>query len=156
APQPKQGELPKQGEVISQPKTPIGEQIPPPPGGGSGGDAPPEPTLGPTPLGKVGALQALIFGDNADNAPLKFSGWMDFDYTYRSTGHGINNVAPVMNRFGDEALVRQLGLYISKPLDPKCWSWGFNAIFIAGADASFLGPTAGGWRNTDPRFGSQF
>ena len=61
-----------------------------------------------------------------------------------------------MNRFGDEALARSIGLYISKPLDPKDWSWGFNAIFIGGADAAFLGPTAGGWANTNPRFGSQF
>jgi hypothetical protein len=110
---------------------------------------------GPTPLGDVKVLQNLIFGDDPKPC-INVSGWADFDYTYRSTGSGINNVAPVMNRFGNEALVRQLGIYLSKPLDPKEWSWGFNAIFIAGADASFLGPTAGGWRNTDPRFGSQF
>jgi len=29
-------------------------------------------------------------------------------------------------------------------------------IFIGGADASFLTPTAGGWANTNPRFGSSF
>src|SRR5439155_9483399 len=73
-----------------------------------------------------------------------------------STGRGVNNIAPVMNRFGDEFLARQLGLWLSKPLDPEHWSWGFNSIFIAGADASFLTPTAGGWRNTDPRFGTSF
>ncbi len=61
-----------------------------------------------------------------------------------------------MNRFADEPLTRQLGLYISKPLDPNCWSWGFNAILITGADASFLEPTAGGWNNTNPRFGASF
>jgi hypothetical protein len=118
--------------------------------------APEEPALGPMPLLKVGILNELIYGDAAADAKIKFAGWMDFDYTYRSTSPGINNVAPVMNRFGDEFLTRQLGLYVYKPLDPKYWSWGFNAIFIAGADASFLTPTAGGWRNTDPRFGSQF
>jgi Putative beta-barrel porin-2, OmpL-like. bbp2 len=112
--------------------------------------------LGPTPLLKVGILQGLIFGDDADKAKWKVAGWLDADFTYRSTGHGINNIAPVMNRFGDEALLRQLGVLISRPLDQSTWSWGFNAIFIAGADASFLGPTAGGWRNTDPRFGTQF
>ena len=87
---------------------------------------------------------------------IKFSGWMDFDYTYRSTGSGVNAIAPVENRFGNEALARELGLYIYKPLDEKCWSWGFNVIFLAGADASFLTPTAGGWANTNPRFGTDF
>jgi hypothetical protein len=89
--------------------------------------------------------------------PYQIFGWADFDYTYRSTGSGINNIAPVMNRFGDEALVRQLGLAITKPLDPKDWSWGFNAILIAGADAAFLNPTAGSFiSNPDPRFGLSF
>jgi hypothetical protein len=117
---------------------------------------PQEPSLGPTPLTKVGILQGLLFGDNADKAWFHIAGWLDTDYTYRSTGTGVNNVAPVMNRFGDEWLMRQIGLYAWKPLDPKCLSWGFNVIFIAGSDASFLTPLSGGWRNTDPRFGSSF
>jgi hypothetical protein len=83
-------------------------------------------------------------------------GWLDTDYTFRSTGTGLNNIAPVMNRFGDEWLMRQIGLYVTKPLDPKCLSFGFNVIFIAGSDASFLTPIGGGWRNPDPRFGSSF
>jgi hypothetical protein len=116
---------------------------------------PEAPKYGPTPLPEVGILQSLIFGENSD-CKVKIASWMDFDYTYRSTGKGVNNIAPVMNRFGDEALVRSLGTYIYKPLDEKDWSWGFNAIFIAGADASFLTPTAGGWRNNDPRFGTSF
>jgi Putative beta-barrel porin-2, OmpL-like. bbp2 len=122
----------------------------------SEGEAPAEPPLGPTPLTSVGILNDLIYGDRAKDAKIKFAGWMDFDYTYRSIGGGINNVAPVENRFGNEFLVRELGLYIYKPLDPKCWSWGFNALFLAGADGAFLTPTAGGWRNTDPRFGAEF
>jgi len=139
--------------------------------------------LGPTPLLKVHCLEDWLRelcgkGPINDNPPpaadascpamdgaccdkhkecnIHIAGWIDADYTYRSTGSGENNVAPVMNRFGDEFLMRQIGLYLYKPLDPKDWSWGFNAIFIAGADAAFLGPTAGGWANTDPRFGSQF
>ncbi len=115
-----------------------------------------ESPLGPTPLNKVQILQKLLFGDNADKAKIQVSGWMDFDYTFRSTGPGVNNVAPVMNRFGDEFLARTLGLYITKPLDPKELSWGFNAIFIAGADAAFLTPLAGGWTNSNPRFGTSF
>jgi hypothetical protein len=120
------------------------------------GAAPAEPKYGPTPLTDVGILNNLIYGDRAKDAKIKFSAWMDFDYTFRSTGPGENNVAPVENRFGDEFLVRELGLYVYKPLDPKTWSWGFNCIFIAGSDAAFLTPTAGGWENTDPRFGTSF
>lgn len=112
--------------------------------------------LGPTPLLKVGILQNLLFGDNADQSKIKVSGWMDFDYTFRSTGPGENNVAPVMNRFGDEALVRELGIYISRALDPKDWSWGFNIIWFAGSDASFIQPTAGWPAQTNPRFGESF
>ncbi|HLJ95732.1 MAG TPA: outer membrane beta-barrel protein [Gemmataceae bacterium] len=115
-----------------------------------------EPALGPTPLLKVGTLNELIYGDRASEAKIKFAGWLDMDYTFRSTSSGINNIAPVENRFGNEFLVRELGLYIYKPLDPKCWSWGFNALFLTGSDGSFLTPTAGGWRNTDPRFGASF
>ncbi len=118
-------------------------------------EATPPAPLGPTPLLDVKIFQKLLTDD--DPKPwLHVAGWMDFDYTYRSTGSGENNVAPVMNRFGDEFLTRQLGLYLFKPLDEKCWSWGFNAIFIGGADASFLTPTAGGWNNTNPRFGADF
>src|SRR5436189_44079 len=57
---------------------------------------------------------------------------------------------------GAEFLFREIGIYAYRPLDPNCLSWGFNAIFLAGSDASFISPTAGGWRNTDPRFGTQF
>jgi Putative beta-barrel porin-2, OmpL-like. bbp2 len=121
-----------------------------------GAPAPDAGGYGPTPLTKVGILDKLIYGDNAKDATIHFTGWIDADYTFRSTGPGQNNIAPVMNRFGDEALLRQIGLYIYKPLDPKCLSWGFNCIFIAGADASFLTPIGGGWNNTNPRFGGDF
>ncbi len=117
--------------------------------------APAAAPLGPTPLLDVKIFQKLLTDD--DPKPwLHVAGWMDFDYTYRSTGSGENNVAPVMNRFGDEFLTRQLGLYLFKPLDEKTWSWGFNCIFIGGADASFLTPIGGGYANPNPRFGSDF
>jgi len=115
-----------------------------------------ESALGPTPLPKVNILQDWIFGKDNKDAPIIVRGWLDQDYTFRSTGPGRNNIAPVMNRFGDEYLFRQLGLWLSKPLDAKELSWGFNSIMIAGADASFLTPTLGGWKNADPRFGSSF
>jgi Putative beta-barrel porin-2, OmpL-like. bbp2 len=111
--------------------------------------------LGPTPPDQVKILQSLL-GLDEENPPIRIFGWLDPDYTYRSTGHGINNIAPVMNRFGDELLMRQIGLNIYKPLDPKDWSWGFNSILIAGSDAAFLNPTAGWFKSTDPRFGLSF
>jgi hypothetical protein len=83
-------------------------------------------------------------GDCGKKDPcLRIFGWMDFDYTYRSTGGGNNPIAPVMNHYGNEFLNRQNGIAVSKVLDPKEWSWGFNMILIAGSDASFLNPTQG-------------
>jgi hypothetical protein len=119
------------------------------------GNPPPEETYGPTPLADVKILQGLLFGDDPKPC-LKIAGWADFDYTYRSTGTGRTNIAPVMNHFGDEFLARELGLWLSKPLDPEHWSWGFNAIYIAGADAFFIQPTAGWPAQTNPRFGQDF
>jgi hypothetical protein len=119
------------------------------------GEPSPEGAYGPTPLADVKILQNLLFGEQ-EKPWLRIAGWADFDYTYRSTGSGQNNVAPVMNRFGDEFLARQFGLYLWKPLDPTCWSWGFNSIFIAGSDASFIQPTAGYPAQTNPRFGQSF
>src|SRR5260370_13770646 len=80
----------------------------------TGQDAPAteeRPSYGPTPLDKVGILQNLIFGDRAKDSKIKVSGWIDLDYTFRSSGPGINNIAPVQNRFGDEFLARELGLF---------------------------------------------
>ena len=127
-----------------------------------------EAKLGPAPPQDAKCLQNifhdLCWGDRIDPAtgkakpdPITIFGWADFDYTFRSTSSGQNNIAPVMNRFGNEGLVRELGLDISKPLDPKDWSWGFNMILMAGADAAFLNPTAGAFiSNPDPRFGLIF
>jgi hypothetical protein len=119
--------------------------------------------LGPTPFPAVGIIQDWVFGKDNKDACIKIGGWADFDYTYNSTGAGkaFNptggpGIAPVMNRFGDEFTVRQLGLMISKPLDNKTWSWGFNIIALGGADASFLQPTKGWPAQTDPRMGFDF
>jgi|SRR6266851_1959585 len=118
-------------------------------------EAPADEPLGPTPANKVNILQNLL-GFDEENPPLKVFGWIDPDYTYRSTGHGQNNIAPVMNRFGDEALMREIVLNVNKPLDPKDWSWGFNSTLLAGSDGAFLAPTAGWFKQTDPRFGISF
>ncbi len=141
-----QAETPKDTQGTPAPAPEVAAEPAAAPGGG----------MGPTPLLSVGILNGLIYGDNPDRMPIKAAAWADFDYTYRSTGRGVNNVAPVMNRFGDEALVRQLGIYLYRPLKTDELSFGFNMIFIGGADAAFLAPTAGGWTNSNPRFGSSF
>ena len=92
-----------------------------------------------------------------DDSKLKIFGWLEGDYTYRSSGAGRTTVAPVMNRFGNEALLRQAVLRIERPLDPNCWSWGFNVQAMGGADAAFLNPSKGAIiRNPDPRMGFEF
>jgi Putative beta-barrel porin-2, OmpL-like. bbp2 len=111
---------------------------------------------GPTPLTGVNIINDAL-GLTKESC-IHISAWMDFDYTYSNNGSGPQKVrvAPVMNSFGNEFLTRSLGVYLHKDLDQNCFSWGFNVIAIAGADASFLEPTAGGWNNTDPRFGTSF
>src|SRR5262249_38310490 len=58
------------------------------------GTPPAEGGYGPTPLPDVKILQNLIFGKQ-EKPCLTIAGWADFDYTYRSTGSGLNMVAPV-------------------------------------------------------------
>ncbi|OAI42284.1 hypothetical protein AYO40_00125 [Planctomycetaceae bacterium SCGC AG-212-D15] len=103
--------------------------------------------FGKSPLGDD--LKPCDGGDGCKKDPcLRIFGWADFDYTYRSTGGGNNPIAPVMNHYGNEFLNRQNGISVSKLLDPEKLSWGFNAIFIFGSDASFLNPTKGWFQGT--------
>ena len=113
-------------------------------------------SLGPTPFPSVKILQNAIFGQDNKDAPFQIGGWVDLDYTYRSTGSGRNDRAPVMNRFGNEFLARQIGLMITKPLEKEGFSWGYNIIALAGADGSFLQPTKGFGNQTNDRFGFTF
>jgi hypothetical protein len=138
----------KPSSVTGEPAPAEGEAAAP---GDDGGAAP----LGPTAPDKVNILQNLL-GLDEEKPALKVFGWIDPDYTYRSTGHGQNNIAPVMNRFGDEFLMREIVLNVNKPMDPKDWSWGFNSTLLAGSDGAFLQPTAGWFKQTDPRFGLSF
>ena len=112
--------------------------------------------VGPLVSGSFCFTTARRFGKDNKDAPLQIGGWVDLDYTYSSNGGGVNNRAPVMNRFGNEATVREIGLMITKDLDRTTWSWGFNIIAIAGSDASFLQPTKGWYAQTNPRFGFDF
>jgi hypothetical protein len=114
------------------------------------------PAYGPTPLNKVGILEGLIFGDNAADSKIKINGWLESDYTYRSNGSGLTTVAPQMNRFGNEFLLREIGVDLYRPLDPTTWSWGFNVIYFGGSDAAVINPTRGWYTNPDPRFSNMF
>src|SRR5947208_3031837 len=83
-------------------------------------------------------------------------GWIETEYNYRSTGPGQTFVAPVMDRFGDEFMFRQVAIRFEKPLE-QCFSWGFNIQAYGGSDAAFLNPTAGAIIDRpDPRFGFDF
>src|SRR5260370_29099659 len=117
--------------------------------GGDGGGAA---ALGPTAPDKVNILQSLL-GFDEEKPPLKVFGWIDPDYTFRNNGHGINNIAPVMNRFGDEVLMREIVLNVNKPMDPKELSWGFNSTLLHDADGAFLQTTPGWFKQADHRFG---
>lgn len=111
---------------------------------------------GPTPLYKVGILQDAIFGAYGETSKIKISGWADADFTFRSSGYGRTNIAPLMNNYGNEFLFREIGLVLQRPLDHKELSWGFNSIFFGGSDAAFINPTRGWIANPDPRFSAQF
>ncbi len=115
---------------------------------------PSEPKLGPYPVDQVKFLQnALLPADSR----LKIYGWLETEYTYRSTGPGRTTVAPVMDRFGNEFLLRQLALRIERPLNPNDWSWGFNMQPYAGSDPAFLNPIRGAIiDHPNPRFGFDF
>ena len=113
-----------------------------------------EPRLGPTPVDQVKFLQNRLL---PADSPFKIYGWLETEYNYRSTGSGPTRVAPVIDRFGNEFMFRQLALRIEKPLDPKDWSWGFNMQPYAGSDPAFLNPTKGAIiAHPNPRFGFDF
>ncbi|MBV8071406.1 MAG: outer membrane beta-barrel protein [Acidobacteriaceae bacterium] len=90
----------------------------------------------------------------ADNG-LRFFGWVEGGYSSSSTGTGLLDVEPRMNRFGDAFLLNQAALVLERPLDEEQWSWGFRSEFYMGADAAFLRPLDG-FGPDNPRFGTDF
>jgi hypothetical protein len=124
---------------------------------------------GPTPVDQVKLLHDLFRW--ACNKPeecdpvtgkqkepcIKTYGWLDFGYTYSSSGHGPLSVEPRPNHFGDEFTLNQIALAIEKPLDPKELSWGFVVLAYGGSDAALLNPIRGAIvEKPDPRFGFDF
>ena len=116
--------------------------------------APVEPKWGPYPVDQVRFLQNLLL---PNDSRYKFYGWFEGEYSLRSTGHGQTKVEPVMDRFGDEFMFRQLALRIERTVDPTTWSWGFTVQPYAGSDPAFLNPTRGAIiADPNPRFGFDF
>jgi hypothetical protein len=85
---------------------------------------------------------------------LRFFGWADGGYTGSSTGSGLLELEPLMNRFGNTGLLNQATLVLERTLAPE-WSWGFRAEFYMGSDAALLRPT-NGFGPTGDKFGTDF
>jgi hypothetical protein len=116
------------------------------------------PALGPTPVADVRLLMdGLGLGNLFGDSGVRMFGWAEAGYTYSSTGPGLLNVQPRQNRFGNEALVNQLGLVLQKPLREGEFDLGFNIRYFAGADAA-LGQPLGGIDDpaNNPRFSHDF
>ena len=103
------------------------------------------PRWGPTPVDQVGFLKTLLSGVPAvADGKIRTFGWLEGGYTGASfPGHGILNIQPRLNRFGNEFTVNQLALVVQKPLAQDRLDWGFNIRYYAGSDAA-LGQPRGG------------
>jgi hypothetical protein len=116
------------------------------------------PALGPTPILNVRILMddlglANLFGDSG----IRAFGWIEGGYTASSSGSGLLATQPRQNRFGNEALLNQIGLVLQKPLAQDRFDIGFNVRYFAGADAA-LGQPLGGLDDPvgNPRFSHDF
>src|SRR5262249_30366908 len=88
---------------------------------------------------------------------MRLYGWLDFGYTYASSGSGLLPVEPRPNRFGNELLANQLALVLEKPLKPDELSFGYLVRFYAGADPALMQPKGGiDAPPGNPRFSAAF
>lgn len=114
------------------------------------------PLLGPTPPQDVKLfMDHTALGRFLESHGTRVYGWLDMGYTPSSSGSGLMNVEPRENRFGNEFLVNQMAVDLEHPLKTDELSFGYNALFYAGADAALLRPR-GGFTTTNPRFGADF
>jgi len=86
---------------------------------------------------------------------LRLFGWINGGYTGSSTGHGLLNIEPRANRFGDAWLLNQAALVLERTASSGGSWWGFRTEFYMGADAALLRPVDG-FGPTTPRFGTDF
>jgi hypothetical protein len=96
---------------------------------------------GPTAPENVKLLSGALANWLPENT--RIYGWLDFGYTYASTGPGPLTVETRENRFGNEFLFNEAAIVFEKTLKKDEWSWGYNATFYAGADAALLQPKGG-------------
>lgn len=121
---------------------------------GSGADTHLGPVL-PEDIHLIGSLiPSNALTDWAASHNLRFFGWANGGYTGSSTGSGLLELAPLMNRFGNTCILNQAAFVLERTLDPE-WSWGFRAEFYMGADAAFLRPL-NGFGPTGNKFGTDF
>ncbi|GIW78456.1 MAG: hypothetical protein KatS3mg105_0263 [Gemmatales bacterium] len=137
---PVQYESASEQDVIMSLDVPVGEEQ--------------QPQWGPTPPEDIKFIDNLL-GGWLEQRGLRMYGWINPGYTFSSTGPGLLIVEPRANRFGNEALVNQMAVVLEKPLDPKEFSLGYNAILFAGADPALIRPR-GGFTTTNPRMGIDF
>ncbi|MBV9035914.1 MAG: outer membrane beta-barrel protein [Acidobacteriaceae bacterium] len=100
------------------------------------------------------SLNALTKWGAAHN--VRFFGWADGGYTWASTGTGLLEVEPRMNRFGDAWLLNQAAFVVERALNEEEWSWGFRSEFYMGADPALLHPLDGFGPSDNPRFSTDF
>jgi Putative beta-barrel porin-2, OmpL-like. bbp2 len=89
---------------------------------------------------------------------LQFFGWANGGYSWSSSGTGLLNVEPRMNRFSNAFLLDQAAFVLERALDEnaQAWSWGSRAEFYMGADAALLHPVNGFGPADNPRFSTDF
>ena len=92
--------------------------------------------------------------DWAASQRLRFFGWAEGGYTTSSTGGGLLEIEPRMNRFGNSWLFNQGTVVLERTLAPD-WSWGFRSEFYMGADAAYLHPV-NGFGPPGDKFGTDF
>jgi len=128
-----------------------------PAGGGSPGSGPGT-RLGPVLPEDIKLIGSLIppnaLTDWLASERVRFFGWAEGGYTTSSTGGGLLEIEPRMNRFGNSWLFNQATFVLERTLAPD-WSWGFRSEFYMGADAAYLRPL-NGFGPTGDKFGTDF
>lgn len=116
------------------------------------------PSLGPTPVAQVQlAVNALGLADKLDKVGVRFFGWVEGSYTASSSATGLLSVQTRQNRFGNQALLHQIGLVVQKPTERDRFNLGFLVRYFAGHDAAIGQPKGGiGDPVTNDKFSHDF
>lgn len=119
-----------------------------------------QPPLGPVLPENIRLVGSLIpensLTDWSSRHRLRLFGWASGGYTWSSTGTGLLNIEPRMNRFGNSFLFDQAAVVFERTLNEEAWSWGFRSEFYMGADAALLHPVNGLGPSDNQRFSTDF